>query len=109
MIIATFRMRIPPQKSTEALKILRLESEICRDDPGCHSCHVYGDLQENNAHMLEEVWWTEEELDTHLRSDEFRNLLLVMEMADKKPEIRFDTVSNSAGIEMVEKARSKAV
>lgn len=109
MIVATVRMNIPLPKKTEALKILNLEVELCRDDPGCSSCHIYGDLQENCALMLEEVWWTEEDLDTHLRSDEFRNLLVVMEMADKKPEIRFDTVSSSAGIERVENARGLAV
>ena len=109
MIIATFRMSIPAQKCTEALKILRLEYELCRDNPGCQCCHIYGDLEDNKAHMIEEVWCTEEDLDAHLRSDEFRNLLVVMEMADKKPEIRFDTVSSSAGIETVEKARGLVV
>jgi hypothetical protein len=31
---------------------------------------------------------------------------MVMEMAIKQPEIRFDTISSSAGIEIIEKARS---
>jgi quinol monooxygenase YgiN len=108
MIIASFRITISPPKNTDALKILRLESELCRDNPGCHSCHIYGDLEDSKAHMIEELWWTQEELDMHLRSAEFRNLLLVLELADKKPEIRFDTVSHSAGIEMVERARGIA-
>jgi hypothetical protein len=33
-------------------------------------------------------------------------VLLVLEMALKPPEIRFDTVSSSSGIEIIEKARS---
>ena len=108
MILATIRMTIPPQKSGEALKILRSMAEQCRDDPGCLSCHIYGDLQEKNVLMLEEVWRSEEDLDLHLRSDEYRNLLLVLEMALKQPEIRFDTISSSTGIETIEKARSHA-
>ena len=107
MILATIRMTIPPQKSGEALKILRSVAELCKDDPGCLSCHIYGDLQEKNVLMLEEVWRTEEDLDLHLRSDEYRNLLLVLEMALKQPEIRFDTISSSTGIETIEKARSQ--
>ena len=108
MILATIRMTIPPKSSGEALKILRSMAELCRDDPGCLSCHIYGDLQEKNVLMLEEVWRSEEDLDLHLRSDEYRNLLLVLEMALKQPEIRFDTISSSTGIETIEKARSHA-
>ncbi len=58
MILATIRMTIPPPKHGEALKILRWMAELCRDDPGCLSCHIYGDQQENNVLMLEEVWRT---------------------------------------------------
>ena len=108
MIHATIRMIIPPQKCDEALKILRSMAEQCREDPGCLSCHIYGDLQENNVLMLEEVWRSEEDLDLHLRSDEYRNLLLVLELALRQPEIRFDTISSSTGIETIEKARGYA-
>jgi quinol monooxygenase YgiN len=106
MILATIKMTIPPQKRGEALKILRSMAEQCKDEPGCLSLNIYEDLQENNALMLEEVWRSQEELDLHLRSEEYRNLLLVMEMAVKQPEIRFETISSSAGIETIEKARS---
>jgi hypothetical protein len=44
-------------------------------------------------------------MDLHIRSDEYRNLLLVLEMALKQPEIRFDTISSSTGIETIEKIR----
>jgi quinol monooxygenase YgiN len=108
MILATIRMTIPPQKNGEVLKILRSVVELCRYDPGCLSCHIYGDLQEKNVLMLEEVWRSEEDLDLHLRSDEYRNLLLVLEMALKQPEIRFDIISSSTGIETIEKARTQA-
>jgi quinol monooxygenase YgiN len=108
MILATVRMTIPPQKRDEVMKILRSMAEQCRDDPGCLSCHIYGDLQEKNVFVLEQVWRAEEDLDLHLRSGEYLNLLLVLEMSLKQPEIRFDTISSSAGIEAIEKARSRA-
>ena len=108
MILATVRMTIPPQKSDEVLKILRSVAEQCRDAPGCLSCYIYGDLQEKNAFVLEETWRAEEDLNVHLRSGEYLNLLLVLEMSTKKPEIRFDTIASSMGIEAIEKARSRA-
>jgi quinol monooxygenase YgiN len=105
MIQATIRITISPQKSGETLKILRSVVELCRDNPGCLSCHIYEDLQEKNVFMFEEAWRSEKDLDLHLRSDEYRNLLLVLEMALKQPEIKFYTISSSTGIETIEKAR----
>ena len=81
MIRSVIRMLIPAKKSGEVLKIVGSVVELCRDDPGCLSCHIYEDLQEENVLMLEEVWKSEEDLDLHLRTDEYRNLLLVLELA----------------------------
>ncbi len=108
MIHATIRMMIPPQKSDAVLGILRSVLEHCRDNPRCLGSHLYGDLQEKNVLMLEQVWNAEEDMERHLRSDEYRNLLLVLELSLKRPEIRFDTVSSSSGIETIERARSQA-
>ena len=105
MILATVRMTIPPQKSGEALKILSSVAELGRDSPGCLGCHVYGDMQKKDVLMLQEVWNAKEDLDRHLRSDEYRNVLLLMEIALEQPEIRFDTISISTGIETVQSAR----
>ena len=107
MIHSTIRIVIPARKRGEALKILRSIAEQCRFYPGCLSSNIYGDLQENNILMFEEVWRTKEDLEVHIRSDEYLNLLLVLEMGLKQPEIRFDTISSSTGIETIEKARSR--
>ena len=56
--------------------------------------------------MFEETWRSEKDLGHHLRSDEYLNMLLVIEMGLKHPEVRFNTVSTSTGIETIEKARS---
>ena len=56
--------------------------------------------------MIEEFWRSQEEHECHLRSAEYRNVLLVVEMAHKEPEIRFSEFSASTGVETIEKARS---
>jgi quinol monooxygenase YgiN len=55
--------------------------------------------------MVEEVWEDQEHLDRHLRSDDYRNMLFVTEMSVEPPEIRFRTVTDLAGLEIIEKAR----
>ena len=106
MVLARIRMIIPPKKRGEALKILRSMGEQCKIHPGCLGCHIYDDVQEHDVLMFEEMWRNEEDLAQHLRSEKYRNVLLVMEMALKHPEVRIDTVSTSTGIETIEKARS---
>jgi hypothetical protein len=48
----------------------------------------------------------DETLQRHLRSDDFQKVLLVVEMAVAPPEIRFDTITDSRGGEIIEEARS---
>jgi len=108
MIHATIRMTIPPEKQDEALKILRTIGEQCMDDPSCLSFHIYGDQQEKDVIMLDEAWKDQAKLDLHIRSDEYYKLLLVLEMAIEQPEIRFETISCSTGIETIENARNDA-
>jgi quinol monooxygenase YgiN len=108
MVLTTIRVAVAPKKQNEALRILRSTTELDRVKQGCLSSRIYEDVQENNVLMFEEIWRTEEDLESHLRSDEYLRILLVLEMALKQPEIRFDTISSSKGIETIEKARSPA-
>ncbi len=94
-----------PEKRDEALAILRSMAERTRVEYGCIACRIFRDVEEENSIMLEEIWKNEENLNRHLRSNEYRNVLLAMEMAVKQPEIRFETVSHSTGVETMEKVR----
>jgi quinol monooxygenase YgiN len=105
MILATIRMVIPPGKRTEAVEILSAMAERTRVQQGCLSCRIYHDEQVEAVLMVEEVWKSQEELDRHLRSDDYRNMLFVTEMAVEPPEMKFQIVSISAGLEIIEKAR----
>ena len=84
MVLSTIRMAIPAKKHNDALKILRSIAAQSRDDPGCLSCHIYRDMEDNNVLVLQESWEAEENLAFHVRSGEYRNLLLVMEMSIKR-------------------------
>ena len=108
MIHATIRITLPSRKAGEAVEILSSVAERTKVQPGCISCRVYHDTQEKHVVMLEEVWAGQEELERHLRSSEYRNVLLVLEMALAVPEIRFIAFSHSSGVEAIEDARRKA-
>jgi quinol monooxygenase YgiN len=99
-------MRIPEGKAGEAMEILASFAERTRVRSGCLGIRIYQDTQDVCVIMVEELWKDRETLDRHLRSNDYRRVLLVVEMALEKPEIRFDEVAHSTGLETIEKART---
>ncbi|HUI68660.1 MAG TPA: antibiotic biosynthesis monooxygenase [Nitrospirota bacterium] len=108
MIHSTIRLIVSPEKREEALAILLLMAKRGRVEPGCISCRIYRDALEERIIMIEEEWKNEEDLKRHLRSDEYRNVLIAMEMAVELPEVKFETILRTNGIETIETARSVA-
>ena len=108
MVNATIRMTIPAKRRSGVLEILSSVAERSRFEPGCIACRVYQDVEVEPVIVLEELWESKEDLDRHLRSEEFRKVLLVVEMSLEPPEIRFDEISSSTGVETIERARNPA-
>ena len=106
MMLMTIRMLLPHKKRGDVLKILRSFAEQSRIQQACIHSRIYADLEEENVIMFEEMWRSSEDLERNTRSEEYRNLLLIVELALKCPEIKFNCISNSTGIETIEKVRS---
>lgn len=94
-----------PGNAKEALEILRPLTERIKVEPGCISCRIYKDIQQEHAIMIEELWSSKEDLQRHLSSSDYYRILLVIEMAKGQPEIRFNEISHSSGFETITEAR----
>jgi quinol monooxygenase YgiN len=105
MILATLRMIIPSDKQLETLSVLRWIADQDRCLPGCLSFRIYHDDEEEDFLMIEELWRSQEELERRLQSDNYRHMLLLAETATQPPEIKFQTITESAGLEVIERAR----
>ena len=105
MITATLRLEVPPQRMADALGVLRSLLGPISAQPGCAGCGLYSDVRDENVVLFVEEWGSREHLDRHLRSDHFRRILAAMEIAARPPELRFDTVSERQGLELVEAVR----
>ncbi len=106
MIQETIRIRLPVSRIKEAMAILRPLVESTKTVPGCVDCELYRDVLEDTVLVFHDLWDDEEGLQRHLRSDEYRDLLLVMEMAREVPEVRFDVIAHTSGLEAIERART---
>lgn len=105
MIHSIIRMVIPDNKLVETRRILLSVLERTRVEPGCINCNLYQCIEDEHVMMIEQLWHSNADLELHLRSGDYLKVLLVVEMALEKPEIRFDSISCSTGVETIEKAR----
>lgn len=102
---ASIRFLLPPDKCQEAVAILSSLIELIRLEEGCINCRLYQDLHEEGALVLEQIWEDQSGLERHLRSYRFRTVLLVAEMSTEYPEVRFDVIESTSGMETIHRVR----
>jgi quinol monooxygenase YgiN len=66
------------------------------------SYRLYEDAEDTNAFVLLEEWATQKDLDSHIRTDNQRRLLALMDLMSEQPELRFNTVTHTAGLDLIE-------
>lgn len=102
MILATLRMIVRPEKRTDLLVTMRGMLEPTRVERGCLSYHLYEDIENRDAFLLLEEWATQDDLERHISHDHQRRLLAIMDLLREQPELRFHTVSRTAGMDLME-------
>jgi quinol monooxygenase YgiN len=105
MISARLRIVVPASKRKEVLQALCSLRGPTEAHRGCGSCRAYQDAEDENAFLLLQDWHTKDALARYIRSDLYRTILAVMESAREPPELRFDTIAETAGVEVVRVAR----
>ena len=106
MVIFTLYLEVEPNDRLNVLKTIHTIIGPTAVRKGCLHCGLYSNTQNDDELILVEKWTSQQYLEKHVRSDDFRKILMVMETAKRKPEINFITVGSKAGLELVEKIRS---
>jgi quinol monooxygenase YgiN len=106
---SSIRMLIPLNKQSAALEILEAAHARIQSNPNCICTHLYRGVDDVRAIMIEERWASDEDLTQHLRSEVYQKILLVIEMSEEPPEIIFDVISKSAGIEKIMEAKALSI
>jgi quinol monooxygenase YgiN len=102
VIIATLKMIVRPERRSDLLETMRGMLEPARVERGCLGYRLYEDVENRNAFVLVEEWNTPKDLERHIRTDNQRRLLALMDLLSEQPELRFNTVSHTAGMDLIE-------
>ena len=105
MIIMTLRFTVPPEKIADVIAIINSIKEPICVEPGCSHFSLYNDINNDNVLMLVGEWESQEAFEEAIHLEDFGKIFVGIELASRPPEISFNTVSKSAGIEFIEKMR----
>ena len=105
-IIGTIRILPPADRRADVLEVLRFVQGPVRAQPGCAACDIYDEQGPDAAIVFIERWESEAALEAHLRSETYRRILGAIELSGGRPGIRFEHVSASEGMELIERARN---
>jgi quinol monooxygenase YgiN len=97
----------PERGSQQLLHALRFLALPTSFEPGCLGCRVSTEDDDRLLVRYEEEWATEEAMRLHVRSERFTRILEVLESALEPPEVKFDFVSETRGLDYVEEVRRK--
>jgi quinol monooxygenase YgiN len=95
-------MIVHPKSRSDLLEMMRGMLEPARVEKGCVSYRFYEDVEKRNAFVLLEEWETQQDLESHIRSDNQRRLLGLMDLLSEQPELQFNTISHTAGMDLIE-------
>jgi quinol monooxygenase YgiN len=107
MIVGTLRFLPSPDRHDQVLEILRSIQGSVSAQPGCVAYHVYEEHGPDDAIALVERWESEAALQAHICSTAYKHILGAIELACAPPEICFDFVSASEGMEFIERTLSR--
>ena len=105
MVRLTVALKAPPRGGGELDEALRYLGVTTRHDAGCLGCSAWAD-GDGVVHYVEE-WVTEDQMRQRVRSERFVSLLAVLESAAEAPQVQFDFVTTTRGLDYVAEAREQ--
>ncbi len=101
MIVVTSRMSVDTGVRDAFLETIRYMLGPTRVKTGCLSFRLYKDAEDENVFYLVEKWESEEALEEHMRSENYRKFLILLDLLKEPPEVEFHTAPLKTGLDYV--------
>ena len=105
MFVVYLNLTVSSVNRAKVINAVRSMTGTILVQPGCSKFGLYCDVENDDALILVQQWDSREALQEHIRSDDFRIILSLMDLAEKSPELAIHDVSNTAGLDLVEQLR----
>ena len=94
-------MRFTAAAVERAVQLLLSTVSRTESKSGCVSCSVGLDATEPTRVRYHEAWSTESAFRRHVRSEEFRRVLVAMDLCREEPEVTVGTIAGPRGIDFL--------
>jgi quinol monooxygenase YgiN len=106
MILSTVAVVARPEKRKEVERSFRALIGPTLAEPGCLDCHLYSEMYYSKHLILVTRWRDRADIERYIRSDKFRTILSLIDASSERPEVRFDHISETHGIDYIKAVRS---
>ena len=103
MVRLTVTLKSSARGAQDLVEAFRFLGVGTRLDSGCQGCSVWAEPDET-VHYLEE-WKSESDMRRRVQSEAFTSVLALIESVREPPEVQFDFVSTTRGLDYIEEVR----
>jgi len=98
-------MRFLPEDVDRAVRLLLSVKVDILTKRGCRACDVSTEAADSGVVHYREEWESEEAFREHVRSEEFRRVLIAMDMSSEEPRIVVGNFSGHSGMAYLRELR----
>lgn len=103
ILTCSIDMRFSPSDVERGLELLRSSLGFTEASPGCQACSVAHDAVDATRIHYRESWSSEADFQRHTRSEEFRRVLLTMDLCSEEPQVVIGNFSGHSGLTYLQK------
>ncbi|MCB1809305.1 MAG: antibiotic biosynthesis monooxygenase, partial [Candidatus Competibacteraceae bacterium] len=97
----TLRVMIPATLRSQLISSIGALLQPTRVQPGCLSCRLYIDYDDENAITLIGEWSSRGELTRYLESDVRKTLVAALDLSTEMPQVRIDTIIRKEDLSII--------
>jgi len=98
LVTCSIDMNFAPKDVGHAVQLLLSVSGSIQAKRGCHACRVWVDAADAGLIHYSEEWETGEAFQKNVQSEEFRRVLIAVDMACEEPQIVVGNLSGHSGM-----------
>ena len=106
LIIESVRIAAMPAQCEQLRRGLVAWAGPTAVESGCLSCRILQESSAPQAFCYQAQWKTQDDLLRHIRTEHYKRLLALMELGTTPPVVEFHTVTETEGLDLIERARS---
>jgi quinol monooxygenase YgiN len=107
LMTCSIDMSFSPENLDRSIQLLRSVVGRTLAKTGCKACTVGKDTSENGLVRYHEMWDSQATFERHVRSEEFRRVLMTMDMCRIEPRVVLGNLTGHTGIASLRELREK--